>query len=221
DSAGTAVMAFPRWLVLAPNLEKAPCPRLTYWDSLLNILGQGSSLGARPSNSSPPRGGEARRGGNRRALPPLSTSPPGGGEEVHRRRPAMPRLIRGAVLSDYVEVARSVGLDPYRLIAEFRLPPASLTDPDVKVSAAAVGRLLDESARRSGQIDFGLRLADRRTLANLGALALLVREQPTIRKALDVLVGYMFLHSESLLLNMQEQDGQAIISLAFDLDRPV
>ena len=133
----------------------------------------------------------------------------------------MPRLIRSAVLSNYVDVARSVGLDPYRMIAEFRLPPASLTDPDVKVSAAAVGRLLDESARRSGQIDFGLRLADRRTLANLGALALLVREQPTIRKALDVLVGYMFLHSESLLLNMREQDGQAIISLAFDLDRPV
>ena len=37
----------------------------------------------------------------------------------------MPRLIRSAVLSDYVDVARSVGLDPYRLIAEFRLPPAS------------------------------------------------------------------------------------------------
>ena len=133
----------------------------------------------------------------------------------------MPRLIRGAVLSNYIEVARSVGLDPYRMTTEFRLPPASLTDPDVRVSAAAVGRLLEESARRSGRIDFGLRLADQRTLANLGALALLVREQPTIRKALDVLVGYMFLHSESLLLGMQEQHGEAIISLAIDLDRPV
>jgi AraC-like DNA-binding protein len=133
----------------------------------------------------------------------------------------MPRLIRGAVLSDYIDVARSVGLDPYRMVAEFHLPPASLTDPDVKVSATVVGRLLEESARRSGKIDFGLRLADRRTVANLGALALLVREQPSIRRALDVLVGYMFLHSESLLLNMQEQHGEAIISLAIDLDRPV
>src|SRR5215470_19003007 len=105
----------------------------------------------------------------------------------------MPRLIRSATLSNYVEVARSVGLDPYRMTAEFRLPPASLTDPDVRVSAAVVARLLEESARRSGRIDFGLRLADRRTVANLGALALLVREQPTMRKALDVLVGYMFL----------------------------
>src|SRR5262249_15729258 len=133
----------------------------------------------------------------------------------------MPRLIRSAVLSNYVDVARSVGLDPYRLIAEFRLPPASLTDPDVKVSAAAVGRLLEESARRSGRIDFGLRLADRRTLANLGALALLVRQPPTIRKALDVLLAYMLLHSESLVLNMGEQAGEAVIGLAIDLERPV
>src|SRR6516165_5959516 len=133
----------------------------------------------------------------------------------------MPRLIRSAVLSNSVEVARSVGLDPYRMIAEFRLPPASLTDPEVKVSADAIGRLLEESARRSGKSDFGLRLADQRTVANLGALALVVREQSTIRKALDVLVGYMFLHSEALRLNMQEQDGQAIISLAIELDRPV
>src|SRR5262249_1086074 len=117
----------------------------------------------------------------------------------------MPRLIRSAVLSNYIEVARAAGLDPYPMTAEFRLPPASLTDPEVKVSAAAVGRLLEESAARSGKPDFGLRLADHRTVANLGALALLVREQPTIRKALDVLVGYMFLHSESLLMNMRQQ----------------
>jgi AraC-like DNA-binding protein len=133
----------------------------------------------------------------------------------------MPRLIRSAVLSNYVDVAGSAGLDPFRMISEFRLPTACLKDPEIKVSAAAVGRLLEASARRSGQIDFGLRMADQRTVANLGALALLVREQPTIRKALDVLVGYMFLHSESLLLNMQEQDGEAILSLGFEVDRPV
>ena len=53
----------------------------------------------------------------------------------------MPRLIRSAVLTNYVEVAKAVGLDPYGMAAEFRLPPVSLTDPEVKVSAAAVGRL--------------------------------------------------------------------------------
>ena len=133
----------------------------------------------------------------------------------------MPRLIRSAVLSNYVEVARSVGLDPYRMISEFRLPSASLSDPDVKVSVDAVGRLLEDSAALSGKLDFGLRLANKRTVANLGALALLVREQPTIRKALDVMAGYIFLHGESLLLSMKERDGEVKLSLAFDVDRPV
>ena len=133
----------------------------------------------------------------------------------------MPRLIRSAVLNNYVEVARLVGLDPYRMIAEFRLPAAALNDPEVKVSASVVGQLLEESAARAHKLDFGLRLADKRTVANLGALALLVREQPTIRKALDVMAGYMFLHSESLLLKVNEQDGRVTLSLGFDVDRPV
>jgi AraC-like DNA-binding protein len=133
----------------------------------------------------------------------------------------MPRLIRSAVLTDYVEVARSVGLDPYAMIAECGLPPASLTDTELKVPAAAVGRLLEASARRSGKSDFGLKLADRRSLSNLGALALLVREQPTIRKALEVLVGYMFLHSEALHLKLDEFDELTILTLSIDAGRPV
>src|SRR6476469_2436146 len=133
----------------------------------------------------------------------------------------MPRLIRSAVLNNFVEVARSVGLDPYRMIADFDLPAACLTDSEVKISASKVGRLFEAAAERSGKIDFGLRLADRRTLSNLGVLALLVREQPTIRKALEVLVGYMFLHSESLVFRLQEQNGLVVLSLAIEVDRPV
>jgi AraC-like DNA-binding protein len=133
----------------------------------------------------------------------------------------VPRLIRSAVLTNYVEVAESVGLDPYRMIARCGLPPASLTDTEVKVPVLAVGQLLEESAQRSQVPDFGLRMAERRSLSNLGAVALLVREQPTIRKAIDALVGYMHLHSESLLLKLEERQGMAILNLAIDAGRPV
>ena len=132
----------------------------------------------------------------------------------------MPRLVRSAALSHYPEVAKSVGLDPYRMIAACGLPAVCLTDPEAKVPAAAVALLLEESARRSGKDDFGLRLADQRTLSNLGPLALLVREQPTIRKALEALVAYIFLHSEALHLKMEQQDGVATLSLAIEVGRP-
>src|SRR5262245_26642452 len=131
------------------------------------------------------------------------------------------RLIRGAVLSGYVDVAKSVGLEPYGMIARCSLPPACLTDPEVKVSAVAVGRLLEESAQRSGKPDFGLRLAERRSLSNIGALALLVREQPTIRRAIEVLIGYMYLHSEALRLTLEEDGELAILKLAIEVGRPV
>jgi AraC-like DNA-binding protein len=133
----------------------------------------------------------------------------------------MSRLIRGAVLTGYIDVARSVGLDPYGMIARCGLPAACLTDPEVKVSATAVGRLLEESAQQSGKLDFGLRLAERRSLSNIGALALLVREQPTIRRAIEVLIGYMYLHSEALLLTLEERRGTATLKFAIDVGRPV
>ena len=133
----------------------------------------------------------------------------------------MPRLIRSAALSNYVELAQSVGIDPYRMIAARRLPAACLADPEVKVPILAVVRLLEESALRSGKSDFGLRLADSRSLANLGALALLVREQPTIRNALNALAGYMFLHSEALLLRITEHDELVVLNFAIDVGRPV
>jgi AraC-like DNA-binding protein len=133
----------------------------------------------------------------------------------------MPRLIRAAVLTGYVEEARSAGLDPYRMIARCDLPAACLTDPEIKISAVAVAELLEESAQRSGKIDFGLKLAQRRSLSNIGALALLVREQPTIRRAITVLVGYMHLHSEALILSLEERDGRAVLQFAIDVGRPV
>ena len=69
---------------------------------------------------------------------------------------------------------------------------------------------------QSRKPDFGLRLAENRTLANVGALALLVREQPTIRKALDALAGYMFLHSEALVVRIVEQDDLLNVNFIID-----
>jgi len=133
----------------------------------------------------------------------------------------MPRLIRSAALNNYVELSRSLGLDPYRMITACGLPAACLEDPDTKVPLASVIRLLEQSALESGKPDFGLRLAENRTLANVGALALLVREQPSVRKALDALAGYMFLHSEGLVVRIVEQDDLVIVDFIIDAGRPV
>jgi Arabinose-binding domain of AraC transcription regulator, N-term len=90
----------------------------------------------------------------------------------------MPHLIRSAVLTDYVLVARSLGLEPYRLVQAAGLPASCLRDPDRKIPLGAVLHLLEDSARAAGIEDFGLRLAERRSLSNLGPVGLLVRVAP-------------------------------------------
>ena len=48
-----------------------------------------------------------------------------------------------------------------------------------------------------------------------------MREQPSVRKALDALAGYMFLHSEALVVRIIEQDDLVIVDFIIDAGRPV
>src|SRR4249920_3629253 len=116
----------------------------------------------------------------------------------------MHTLTRSASLTDYEHVARSVGLDPFRMLRLAKLPAKVLDDPNLMISADSVAWLLEESARLSGQEAFGLLLAETRSLANLGMLALAVREEPTLRAALHSFVRYMRLHNAGVQLRLDD-----------------
>lgn len=127
----------------------------------------------------------------------------------------MPQLSRSAALTGFADLARSLGLDPRRLAEGAGVPVAALTDPDLKIPAASVGRLLTRAAERAGIDDFGIRLAETRRLSNMGAVALIAREQPSLRKALEVMAQYQWLQSEGLSLLLEENGVLAIASLHF------
>src|SRR5215472_6068419 len=120
--------------------------------------------------------------------------------------------IRSASLVDYLEVARSVGLDPHKMLERVGLPRSCLRNPDLRISADAVAQLLEASASASRVEDFALRLAQRRGLSNLGPLALIVREQPTVRKAIEVLIQYIGLHSDALCPRLGQKERVVTIS---------
>ena len=122
----------------------------------------------------------------------------------------MPKLIRSACLTNYVEVARSVGLDPYRQLKAAGLSRACLTDPDTMIRASAVGRLLEASAQAAGVEDFGLRMAETRRLSVLGPMGLLLQEEPTVRRALASLTRYSRSHTDALAFGIEE-DGETAI----------
>jgi len=129
----------------------------------------------------------------------------------------MHATIRSATLSGYLELARSVGLDPNRQMRKCGLEPSCLSDPDTHIDAAAVAKLLETSAAESGVEDFGLRLSTARRLSNLGAFSLVVREETTARRALETLARYLQLHSE--LLSIRIEDADKLVILRVDIVR--
>ncbi len=123
----------------------------------------------------------------------------------------MKRVIRSASLTNYAEVARRVGLEPARMLAEFGLPEASLREMEMKVSVEAVRSLLEASAERSGVEAFGLLMAEKRRLSNLGPLGLLIREQPSLRHAVEALARYANRLNEALMLTIDHADEVVVL----------
>lgn len=124
-------------------------------------------------------------------------------------------LIRSATLTHYPEVAQSVGIDPRAMLRKVRLPLETLERPDLRIAVTSLRRLLELSAAASGVEEFGLLMAERGALANLGPVALVVREQATIGDALKALARFIHIHHSGMRLSIQP--GNDIVTLAIDL----
>jgi AraC-like DNA-binding protein len=122
----------------------------------------------------------------------------------------MKRMIRSGTLTNYAEVARRVGLDPGRMLAEFGLPEAALREMEMKIPAEAVRSLLEASAERSGVQAFGLLMAEKRRISNLGPLGLLIREQATLGDAVEALARYANRLNDALMLTI-DHAGEVVV----------
>jgi AraC-like DNA-binding protein len=123
----------------------------------------------------------------------------------------MPRLIRSACLTGYVEVACQFGLDPFCLLKEAGLDRSCLLDPDTKISIDKCHWLLEASASEARVEDFGLRMSENRRLSNLGPLALATRDAGSLREMLHAVIRYMRLHTDVFAVFFQEIDNLALI----------
>ncbi len=126
-------------------------------------------------------------------------------------------LTRSASLTNYEQVARSVGLDPFRMLRLAKLPAGALDDPNIMISIDSVGWLLEESAQLSGEEAFGLLLAETRQLSNFGMLALLIREEPTLRAALQSCARYMRLHNAGVELRLEDAGDLVLLHVGVNM----
>jgi AraC-like DNA-binding protein len=118
--------------------------------------------------------------------------------------------VRAAALSNFVEVARQLDLDPMAALRAAGIDPRALADPDMRLPAADVAVLLDRAAEATDCPTFALRMARSRQLANFGAISLLITHQATLREALATTIEYRNLLNESLAMSLEE-DGDLVI----------
>lgn len=116
----------------------------------------------------------------------------------------MSATVRGATLANYAEVAAQVGLDAGAMLRRAGIDRRALTDPDLRLSAAAVVELLEASAAASDCPTFGLRMAESRQLSDFGAVSLLITHQATMRDALMTVVQYRQLLNPVLVIDVEE-----------------
>ena len=132
----------------------------------------------------------------------------------------MAELVRVAALTGYFETMAGLDVDPRPFLKEQGLSADLLANPEQLIPASAAIRLLERSAEASGCMTLGLRMAQSRALANLGATSLLIAHQPSLRQSLAALTEFRARINSTLVLHIEEQDGDAILREDFSLARP-
>lgn len=102
--------------------------------------------------------------------------------------------VRIAVFTPVPALLRERGIDPGPLLAGAGLDEGAFADPDHRIPFAAAGALLDGCVRATETPDFALRVAARFALAQLGLLAHLLRNCPTVGDAITNLIRHLHLN---------------------------
>jgi AraC-like DNA-binding protein len=120
-------------------------------------------------------------------------------------------LIRAAALTNFLEVARSLGYNPTGALRRAGLSASMLNDPEHRIPVNAVMTLLEDAAAESGCPTFGLRMAESRQLSHFGAVSLLISHQPTLRNALITTINYRHLLNQSLAMEIEDAGKMVIL----------
>ncbi|HEY1752532.1 MAG TPA: AraC family transcriptional regulator, partial [Caulobacteraceae bacterium] len=124
-----------------------------------------------------------------------------------------PRFIRSALLNAFAEAARSLGLDPYHMLRRAGLPVAALDDPGQQIPVDRVQALMADCAKSAASEDFGLLVGAAFKLSMKGPLGLLMREQPTVGGALEVLQRYLRYQNDNVAVRTEPRAGGVAVVL--------
>jgi len=132
----------------------------------------------------------------------------------------MSTLIRSALLVKYSEIARTLGVDPERMIHHVGGDRTCILSPDLHVPESWLAKVLESTEQASSCAAVGLLMAEAWRLSDFGPISLLLQHQPTLRHALGQLETYRHLLSESVTVHVEESDDIAIVHQQLITERP-
>lgn len=131
----------------------------------------------------------------------------------------MTSLIRSALLMKYAEVARSLGVDPERMIQQIGGDRACLQSPDLRVPEQWLAEVMEVTERTVNCPSIGVLMAESWRLSDFGPLSLLLLHQPTLRLSLSQLERYRHLLSATVSVHVDVSGDVAFVHLRLITDR--
>lgn len=113
-------------------------------------------------------------------------------------------FARSAALNGYAEASIGLGVDPFAMLSELGLPAACLSEPDLLIPTQSVLELFERTSAKTGVLDLGLRISEARKFSTMGAVGLLMREQPTLRSAIGVVSENLWIHVGGVSIAIEE-----------------
>lgn len=89
----------------------------------------------------------------------------------------------------------------------------ALANPENRIFAAAVARLMENSAELTGCDSFGLRLAFARSFASLGPLSLLLKRLPNVHEMLRAAIEFQLMLTDIVSISMAESADSCLTRL--------
>ncbi len=134
----------------------------------------------------------------------------------------MDTLVRAAVLTSYFDVAQQIGFNPRSLLQKYGLTRTLLlASHDHRIPQIKAVSLLEDSAQESGDMAFGLRMAELRQLADMGGVSLLLAHQRNLRDVLQTTIEYRHLLNPSLATFIENAGNTVVIREEIVTDTPV
>ena len=118
-------------------------------------------------------------------------------------------MISVAATSGLPEAISAFGADPGQIWRALKLDCSVLSDPDKFIPCSVFARMLDEGSRITGDDCFGLHFGERFNPKNIGPLAYVVLNSPTVLAAYQHAARYLKLYNQAARVSSIVEGGRA------------